>query len=156
MLAALILVAWSSVGTLQNQWVKNFKSIHGGEARDYMGIKDIRRLSGKKVERLEFELGTATMGPISGPPGFYHVEQRQNPPRLIITFSRTLNSNLETKTLTQKISGSLYIRSAKIEYDRSLQNMRLVVDLKKKLAFKVREVPGNRSFAKLQVDLADF
>jgi hypothetical protein len=139
------------------KWLRAPGTIRSGVADQYMSLLDIRRSASKtlKTERLIVDWGDRFQS-IAEKGGYYQVEYQQNPPRVVIAFSLTLNTHFENRDLLEKFQNSLYIEKVGLDFDFLGQSQILTFSLKKPVAVRVVEYTGNEKKkipAKLLVDL---
>jgi hypothetical protein len=120
-------------------------------------LLDLRRsYSDKaKTERFVIDLAEANFEKLSGPVGYYQIEVKQNPARVILNFPQALNARFENKELANKLRGSTFVKSSKIEFDRIGQALYITLELKKSVAVRAIPVDGGQQTAKLVLDLME-
>jgi hypothetical protein len=132
-------------------------TLRGGQASGFYSLVDLRRTYSDKlkIERLVIDFGESNFEKLIGPAGYYQVEVKQNPSRVILNFPKALNSKFEAKDLAEKLKGSPFIKSARLDFDRISQALFLTLELKKPLVVRAVPVEGKKDSAKLVVDLID-
>ncbi len=146
--------------TVSEQWLRGNGAVRGGVSESYMSLYDIRKSASQKLktERLILDWGDAIGRPATKG-GYYQVEYQEKSHRLIINMALTLNSKIEGKVLTDRLSKGLYIKQAQLEFDRISQSQNLVLDLKKSVRVRVASYPSHMQEpkfpARLVVDLVE-
>lgn len=139
------------------QIIQGSGTLRGGQSSGIYSLLDIRRTysAPAKIERLVVDLGEANFEKMTGSVGYYQVEVKQNPPRVILNFSQALNSKIESKELAQRLKNAAFIKSSKVDFDRIGQALYITLDLKKPVSVRAVPVKGGQETAKLVVDLID-
>lgn len=137
--------------------IQGMGSIRGGQSSGIYSLLDLRRTySAKaKIERLVVDLGEANFEKSTGPVGYYQVEVKQNPPRLILNFSQALNSKFESRELANRLKGAAFVKGSRMDFDRIGQALYITLDLKKPVSVRAIPVKGGQETAKLVIDLID-
>jgi hypothetical protein len=157
LLTIVMLISSTSLFAAIPPAVTGMGTLRGGQFNGFYSLVDLRSSysSKLKIERLVIDFGEANFDKLVGPVGYYQVEVKQNPPRLILNFPKALNTKFEARDLAAKLRNSPYIKNARIDFDRISQAMYLTMDLKKPVIVRAIPVEGKRDSAKLVVDLID-
>ena len=146
-------VAKSSVAIKQrsDQWLNKDGAVRGGVASGYMSLFDVRKSASAKLktERLVLDWGDAYGRP-SPKSGYYQVEYQAQMHRVIINLALTLNSKVDGRALTDRLSKGLYIKTARLEFDSMGQAQNLVLDLKKTVRVRVASYPSQMPQGNIQ------
>jgi hypothetical protein len=139
-------------------WLNGPGIIRGGNAEAFMSVLDVRRShsASLKTERLIIDWGNKIMQPAEKS-GYYQVEYKKNPDRVIINLTQTLNTKFEPTHVMDKIGKAVYIKKAQIEFDPISQSQNIILLLNKSLKVKVASYPAKdkNSSAKLVVDFVE-
>lgn len=131
-------------------------ALQGGKAGSGFSLLDVRSISSnqKKTERLIIDVGDVSMQKLTSSVGFYTVELKKNK-KLIVNFSQTLNTKFNEKQLLQKLKKSMFVKTAKMNFEPMGQNMILEMELKKPALVRVVAVRGGPQTSKVVFDMAE-
>lgn len=137
-----------------NRILKSAGVVTGGESGPGLALMDFRRSSSpkNKLERIVLDFGAADMTEKKGLIGYYHAELQDNPARLILELPQTYTSRLDDKAIRQRLRDSLYVREAFVEFDRNLQSLTMVFQLREPVQLKVTPVRDPRAAGKIVLD----
>lgn len=129
--------------------------VMGGKAGPVLALMDIRRSESKKskTERLVLDFGSGNLKPVNGQVGYYHAELQTQPARLILELPQTMGSALSEEQILSRFKKSLYVEKALVQFDRNLQSMTMVLQLKKAIQVRVTPVKNAKAPGKLVVDM---
>ncbi|MGZ3826399.1 MAG: hypothetical protein ACXVCR_15670 [Bdellovibrio sp.] len=127
----------------------------GGLAGNGFTLMDVRRTAdkSKKIERIVMDVGDRNGAALRGWPGYYFVELKKNPQRLVIDFAQMPNSNIDQKQLAMKLKNSFAVTNTTLSLDPLDSSLNLTMDLKKNTKVRVYQVAGKKSTSKVVVDL---
>lgn len=127
----------------------------GGIAGVGFSLMDLRRTadSGKNVERIVLDFGDLQGNPQKGLPAYFHAELKKNPNRLVLDFSQTPNSRLDDGRLASRFKNSLFVKKSSMILDPEDKALNLTLDLKPGTVARVFQVRGEKTTAKVVVDL---
>lgn len=128
-------------------------SLIGGVAGSGFTIKDVKLVKMGGKERLIFDVTDMQGRPVKGLPGYYNVELKKNPRRLVVDFAQTAGSFLDEKTVRQRMKSSTRVKSSRLLVDPYDQSVSLVFDLKEESKIQVFQVPGRKETGRVVVDL---
>lgn len=126
----------------------------GGTSGPALALMDFRRSVSKKnnVERFVLDFGSADLKETKGLVGYYHAELQDNPSRFILELPQTFATRLPEKEILKRLQNSLYVRQAKVDFDRNLQSMTLIFQLKQNVQAKVVRVDNPATTGKIVID----
>lgn len=127
----------------------------GGVAGTGFSLMDLRRTADakKKVERIVIDMGDMQGNPQKGMPPYFHAELKKNPNRLVLDFSQTPNSRLDDGRLANRFKGSMFVNKTSMILDPEDKALNLTLDLKPGTVARVFQVRGQKTTAKVVVDL---
>lgn len=127
----------------------------GGLAGSGFTLMDLRRTADrkKKIERIVMDVGDRNGAALRGWPGYYYVELKKNPRRLVIDFAQMPNSNLDQKQLALKMKNSLAVKKTLMTLDPVDSSLNLTLDLKQNTKVRVYQVAGKKTTSKVVIDL---
>jgi hypothetical protein len=127
----------------------------GGVAGVGFSLMDLRRTAdaGKKVERIVLDFGDLQGNPQKGLPAYFHAELKKSPNRLVLDFSQTPNSRLDDGRLASRFKNSLFVKKSSMILDPEDKALNLTLDLKPGTVARVFQVRGEKTTAKVVVDL---
>lgn len=127
----------------------------GGLAGNGFTLMDLRRTADvkKKVERIVMDVGDRNGAALRGWPGYYFVELKKNPQRLVIDFAQMPNSNIDQKQLALRMKESLAVTKTSMSLDPVDSSLNLTMDLKKNTKVRVYQVSGKKTTSKVVIDL---
>jgi hypothetical protein len=127
----------------------------GGKAGGALSLMDFRRSTSpkSKMERFVLDFGGADMKEAKGLVGYYHAELQENPSRLVLELPQTFASLLPEKEILKRLEKSLYVKRAQIGFDRNLQSMTLIFELKRPVQARVARVDNPETSGKIVIDL---
>lgn len=130
-------------------------SQNGGMAGTGFTLLDMRRTADTKrrIERVVLDIGDMKGGPNKGLPGYFHVELKEHPDRLVIDMAQTPQSRVDEKKLARIFASSLAVKKTSITQDPSDGTLNIALDLKKKTKVRVLQVPGQKQTSKIVVDM---
>lgn len=130
-------------------------STFGGLAGSGFTLLDVKRVAtnSDKIERLVFDIGDKEGQDMRGWPGYYHVELKNNPQRLVIDFAQMPNSRVTQLTLNSRLKGSPSILSSIMSLEPVDNSLNLTMSLKSNTKVRVYQVMGKKSTSKVVVDL---
>lgn len=154
-------VAWPALAAIPRAQVTPVRILNGegvamgGSSGQSLSLMDFRRSSSKKnnQERFVLDFGGADLKEAKGLVGYYHVELQDNPARLILELPQTFASRLSEKDILKRLQDSRYVRQALVQFDRNLQSLTLVFQLKQPVQIRVARVANPESTGKLVIDL---
>lgn len=128
---------------------------NGGVAGIGFSLMDLRRTADvkKKVERIVLDFADLQGNPLKGLPAYFHAELKKNPNRLVLDFSQTPNSRLDEGRLASRLKGSLFVKKSSLILDPEDQALNLTLDLQPGTVARVFQVRGEKTTAKVVVDL---
>lgn len=126
----------------------------GGLAGNGFTLKDLRRTADakKKVERIVMDVGDRNGADLRGWPGYFFVELKKNPQRLVIDFAQMPNSNIDQKQLALRMKNSLAVLKTSMSLDPVDNSLNLTMDLKKNTKVLVHQVRGKKTTSKVVID----
>lgn len=127
----------------------------GGVAGTGFSLMDLRRTADakKKVERIVLDFGDLQGNAQKGLPAYFHAELKKNPNRLVMDFSQTPNSRLDDGRLASRFKNSLFVKKSSMILDPEDKALNLTLDLKPGTVARVFQVRGEKTTAKVVVDL---
>jgi len=127
----------------------------GGVAGTGFSLMDLRRSADAKrnVERIVIDIGDMQGNPQKGLPAYFHAELKKNPNRLVLDFNQTPNSRLDDGRLSQRFKGSLFVQKSSMILDPEDKALNLTFDLKPGTFARVMQVRGDKTTAKVVIDL---
>lgn len=127
----------------------------GGVAGVGFSLMDLRRTADvkKKVERIVIDFGDMQGNPQKGLPAYFHAELKKNPNRLVLDFNQTPNSRLDDGRLAQRFKDSLFVKKSSMILDPEDKALNLTLDLKPGTFARVFQVKGDKTTAKVVIDL---
>lgn len=127
----------------------------GGVAGSGFTLMDLRRTASKnkKLERIVIDVGDRDGALKKGLPGYYHVELKQNPARLVVDFSQMPRSVLDQNHLINRMRGSAIVTQTAMSLDPVDNTLNLTFGLKKNTKVRVLQVAGQKSTSKVVIDL---
>jgi hypothetical protein len=127
----------------------------GGVAGTGFSLMDLRRTSDakKKIERIVIDFGDMQGNPQKGLPAYFHAELKKNPNRLVLDFNQTPNSRLDDGRLANRFKGSLFVKKSTMILDPEDKALNLTLDLKSGTFARVFQVKGEKTTAKVVIDL---
>lgn len=127
----------------------------GGLAGNGFTLKDLRRTADekKKIERIVMDIGDRNGADLRGWPGYFFVELKKNPQRLVIDFSQMPNSYLDQKQLALRMKNSLAVLKTSMSLDPTDSSLNLTMDLKNNTKVRVFQVSGKKKTSKIVIDL---
>lgn len=128
-------------------------SLIGGVAGAGFTIKDLKLVKMGKKERLIVDVTDMQGRPVKGLPGFYNVELKKNPRRLVVDFAQTAGSFVDEKQLRERLKASARVKSSRLLVDPYDQSVSIVLDLKDESKVQVFQVPGRKETGRVVVDL---
>lgn len=131
-------------------------STQGGKSGQALSLMDVRHSASKngKMERVVLDFGSSDLKEAKGLVGYYHAELQENPARLVLELPQTYSSRLQEKEILKRLQKSNYVRSAQIGFDRNLQSLTMVFQLKQPVQARVARVTNPESSGKIVIDLA--
>ncbi|MGZ3773487.1 MAG: hypothetical protein ACXVCY_10800 [Pseudobdellovibrionaceae bacterium] len=128
---------------------------YGGLAGNGFTLLDLRRTADKKkkIERIVVDVGDRNGAVMRGWPGYFHVELKKNPQRLIVDFAQMPNSNIDQAQLASRMKGSLAILNTSMSLDPVDSSLNVTLDLKKNTKVRVYQVAGKKMTSKVVIDL---
>lgn len=132
-----------------------FGSQIGGVAGSGFTLLDLRvtRDVHKKIERIVMDMGDMNGEPIKGLPGYFHVELRDHPQKLVIDLAQTPHSKVDERMLAAAFKKSLAVKKTAITVDPVDNTLTISLDLKKHTKARVFQVAGQKQTSKVVVDL---
>ena len=130
-------------------------STFGGIAGSGFTLLDLRRTADnkKKIERLVFDVGDQDGNILRGWPGYYHVELKNNPSRLVIDFAQMPNSKLSPTAIAQRLMGSLAVTHSELSLEPVDKSLNLTLNLKANTVARIYQVKGKAQTSKVVIDL---
>ncbi len=127
----------------------------GGVAGTGFSLMDLRRTSDakKRLERIVIDFGDMQGNPQKGLPAYFHAELKKNPSRLVLDFNQTPNSRLDDGRLANRFKGSLFVKKTSMILDPEDKALNLTLDLKPGTIARVFQVKGEKTTAKVVIDL---
>lgn len=127
----------------------------GGKAGPTLALMDLRRSASAKLkkERVVMDFGGGNLKPANGLVGFFHAELQKKPSRLILELPQTYGSSLSEAQIQSRFKDSLYVKKAMVQFDRNLQSMTMVLELKSPMQVKVSPIRSRKGPGKLVVDI---
>jgi len=127
----------------------------GGVAGTGFSLMDLRRTADakKKVERIVIDFGDLQGNPQKGLPAYFHAELKKNPNRLVLDFSQTPNSRLDDGRLANRFKDSLFVKKSSMILDPEDKALNMTLDLKPGTVARVFQVRGEKTTAKVVIDL---
>lgn len=127
----------------------------GGLAGNGFTLMDLRRTADtkKKIERIVMDVGDRNGAAIRGWPGYYFVELKKNPQRLVIDFAQMPNANIDQKMLALRMKNSFAVTKTSMSLDPVDSSLNLTMDLKKNTKVRVYQVAGKKATSKVVIDL---
>lgn len=127
----------------------------GGVAGSGFMLTDMRRTADakKKIERIVMDIGDIQGLPIKGLPGYFHVELKQNPDRLIIDLSQMPKTMVDEFKLGRIFEKSMAVQKTAMTSDPSDNTLNIALNLKKGTKVRVFQVAGQKQTSKIVVDL---
>lgn len=127
----------------------------GGLAGNGFTLMDLRRSADakKKIERIVMDVGDRNGAALRGWPGYYFVELKKNPQRLVIDFAQMPNSNIDQKMLALRMKNSFAVMKTSMSRDPVDSSLNLTMDLKKNTKVRVYQVAGKKATSKVVIDL---
>jgi hypothetical protein len=107
----------------------------------------------KKTERIVMDVGDMNGEPQRGLPGYFHVEMRDNPARVIIDLAQTPHSKVDAQKLAAAFQKSTMVRKTSITVDPVDSTLTIALDVKKNTKARVMQVAGQKQTSKVVVDL---
>ena len=134
--------------------LKNYGVARGGAAGKGFSVLAMRasNTKDKKLERLVLDIGNSSMLKNTGKVGYYNIELKQNPNRLIIDLAQTLNAKLNQRDINAIVAKSEFFKKGQLLFDSQSRSLSLVFDLKQKAEIKVQDVEGTKETSKLVID----
>jgi hypothetical protein len=133
--------------------LRGIGALQGGQAGTGFSILNVKNLAiSKKSERLLVEVGDMQMQKLFGTIGYYNVEMKRGN-KLVVTFTQTLNSKIESRELKKIFAKSNYIKSSQIHFDPVAQSMSIELNLKKPVIVRVVSLKGIKETGKLVLDM---
>lgn len=134
--------------------LKNFGVVRGGVAGKGFSILALRssHTKDKKIERLVLDIGNASLLKNEGKVGYYNIELKQKPNRLIIDLSQTLNAKVTQKEINSLVAKSDFFNKGQLLFDSQSRSLSLVLDLKQHAEIKIQDVDGYTDTSKLVID----
>ncbi|MBX3016762.1 MAG: hypothetical protein KF767_02645 [Bdellovibrionaceae bacterium] len=131
-------------------------STQGGKSGQALALMDVRHSASKsgKMERVVLDFGSSDLKDAKGLVGYYHAELQQNPARLVLELPQTYASRLPEKEILKRLQKSNYVRSAQVGFDRNLQSLTMVFQLKQPVQARVARVTNPESTGKIVIDFA--
>lgn len=130
-------------------------ALQGGKAGTGFSLLNVQRTAiSKRTERIIIDVGDAQMQKLQGSLGYYNVELKKTK-KLVVSFSQTLNSKLESADLQKRFKNSVYVQSSAFQFDPMGQNMTLDLELKKPVVVRVFALKGDRETGKLVIDMIE-
>lgn len=129
--------------------------LYGGLAGSGFTLLDVRKTAakGKKLERLVFDVGDQNGAKMKGWPGYFHAELKNNPQRLVLSFSQMPNSLVNEVALNHRLRDSVAVRKTVMNLDPVDSSLNLTMDLKQNTKVRVYQVAGKKTTSKVVVDL---
>ncbi|WP_413577256.1 hypothetical protein ACLVWU_03180 [Bdellovibrio sp. HCB290] len=129
--------------------------LFGGIAGSGFTLLDVRRTGdkSKKVERVVFDVGDKNGQKIKGWPGYFHAELKNNPQRLILSFSQMPASLVNEVALNYRLKSSFAVKKTALSMDPLDSSLNLTMDLKPNTKVRVYQVAGKKTTSKVVVDL---
>lgn len=142
-----------STAVIVAPYLRENTSFIGGQAGRGFSILDIRRTQDLKrqQERLVLDIGDLNGAPLKGKTGFYHVEYRDK--KMIISFSQMPKTLMSKESLLKISKGSLSLEKTYFIEEADNSTMKLVLEFKSKPRVKIFDIKGQKTTAKLIVDL---
>lgn len=157
-LSTLAIGAGAAVPTKINnkpRFLEGNASQNGGVAGSGFTLLDMRRSSDakKKIERVVLDVGDMKGAPHAGLPGYFHVELKENPNRLVIDMAQMPNTKVDEKKLMQIFAKSIAVKRTSMTVDPSDNTLNIALDLKSKTKVRVLQVPGQKQTSKIVIDM---
>ena len=127
----------------------------GGVAGSGFTLLDLRVTQdrNKKIERIVMDVGDMNGEPLKGLPGYFHVELKDNPQKLVIDLAQTPHSKVDDRKLAAAFQKSLAVSKTAITVDPTDNTLTISLDLKKNTRARVLQVAGQKQTSKVVVDL---
>jgi hypothetical protein len=127
----------------------------GGVAGTGFSLMDLRRTSDAKkhVERIVIDIGDLQGGVLKGRPAYFHAELKKNPGKLVLDFDQMPNSRLDEGRLADRFKGSLFVKKTSMILDPEDKALNMTLELKPGTVARVFQVRGQKTTAKVVVDL---
>lgn len=134
--------------------LKNYGVVRGGVAGKGFSVLAMRASNTKdrKLERLVLDIGNSSMLKNTGKVGYYNIELKQNPNRLIIDLAQTLNAKFTQREINAIVAKSDFFKKGQLLFDSQSRSLSLVFDLKQKAEIKIQDVEGTKDTSKLVID----
>lgn len=122
-----------------------------GAGFSLMGLR-LSRNNKKKIERVVMDIGDKTGQPIRGLPGYFHVELKNNPQRLIVNLAQTPTSSVDAKELAAIFKKSIAVKKTALAVDPIDGTLIISMDLKPHTKVRVLQVAGKKQTSKVVLD----
>lgn len=135
--------------------LKGEGQVSGGLAGAGFTLLDLRRTADnkKKFERIVIDFGDLQGEPQKGLPTYFHAELKKNPHRLVVDFTQTPNSRVDEGRLSLRLKDSLFVKKSSMILDPEDKALNLSLDLKADTLVRISQVKGEKSTAKVVIDL---
>jgi hypothetical protein len=107
----------------------------------------------KKIERIVMDIGDKNGQSIKGLPGYFHIELKNNPQRLIVNLAQMPHSNVDARKLKEIFRQSLAVKNTALALDPIDSTLIVSMDLKKNTKVRVMQVAGKKQTSKVVLDL---
>lgn len=128
-------------------------SVIGGVTGSGYTLKDLRLVKMGGKERLIVDFADMQGRAVKGLPGYYHVEMKDKPKRLVVDFAQTAGVFFDEKKLRERLKPSGLVTSSRLLVDPYDQSISIVLELKDKTRAQVFQVPGRKETGRVVVDL---
>ncbi len=107
----------------------------------------------KKVERVVMDIGDKNGQAIRGLPGYFHVELKNNPQRLIVNMAQMPHSNVDAQRIANIFQKSMAVKKTALALDPIDSTLILSLDLKPNTKVRVMQVAGKKQTSRVVLDL---
>lgn len=127
----------------------------GGVAGSGFTLLDLRHSqdSKRKLERIVLDVGDLNGANMKGLPGYFQVELKDNPQKLVINLAQMPHSKIDQQKLSRVLAKSLSIQKSVMALDPTDNTLTITLDLKQNTRARVLQVPGKKLTSKVVVDL---